>query len=56
MVEQASGVVQNVAIDLAKRNHSLQWVTERVVDSDHTSNDERKRSPADLCIGQSVSV
>lgn len=56
VVEQTGSVIQDVAVDLTKRDHSLQRVTQRVVGGDHTSNDKGERSPADLTTRPSVST
>ena len=50
VVEQRSRVVQDVAIELAKRDDELQRVTKRVVDSDQVGGDEGEGSPEGLPI------
>jgi hypothetical protein len=48
MIEQAGSVIENKAIYLAKGNHCLKRMPDRMVDSDHVCCAEGKRTPAEL--------
>ena len=48
MVEHAGGVVENVAVDLARGDDDLQRVAERVRGGDHGGDDEAEGTPAEL--------
>jgi len=48
MVEHASPIVKDVAIDLAQRYQGLKRVTERVSYENHDRDTEAQRSPREL--------
>jgi len=48
VVKQGSGVVEDVAVELAERDDELGRVAERVVDGDEVGGEEGARAPEDL--------
>lgn len=48
MVEKASRIVKNVAVDLSKRDDGLEWVAQRVLDGDQACDHVGERTPAYL--------
>lgn len=48
VIEHTRSVIEDVAINLTKRDQGLQRVTERMVVSNHQCNSERQGTPADL--------
>ena len=51
MSKHAGSVVQDVAVDLAQRDHGLEGVAKGVFGGNHESDDEAERTPADLLGG-----
>ena len=48
MIEHAGGIVENIAIHLAKGHHCLKWIPQGVIYSDQICCEEGERAPAEL--------
>lgn len=48
VVEQASRVVEDIAVDLAERHDGLEWVAERMISCNEGGREEGERAPENL--------
>lgn len=52
VIEHTGRVVEDITVDLPQTHHCLEWMSERMLESNHQRNAKRQRPPAELQVSQ----